>query len=98
MTDTKRPPSDAEVVSSLRHHARGHYESGVCELAAVRIEALAARVRELEGQTCDTCNGQQSINTPKPWCIPLTTITRGKYPVCCSDVGNSCNSWEKRRQ
>ena len=50
MTDAKRPPSDAEVVSSLRHHALGHYDSGVCELAAVRIEALAARLRELEAE------------------------------------------------
>ena len=60
---------------------------------------LAARVRELEAHTCDTCDNQQvDEGDPKsPWCRFLTTLARGKYPIYCYDVDQGCNAWKDRK-
>ncbi len=57
------------------------------------LRVLAARVRELEEQTCDRCKHQRHDDDPEPHCA----LTEGDDDYFfCRVFGHTCGAWKER--
>lgn len=70
------------------------------DLSALMLDhdTLAARVRDLEGQTCDTCAHQWAAGTARAvaTCGKVSIPGHSVAVVACSGLGNGCKAWRKK--
>jgi len=85
--------TDAELVAYVRNQP---YSFPADDDVANRLEELAARVRELEGRTCDRCVFRKREPWDADWCDNISGDTIFSPVILCGKLGNTCGAFKEK--